>query len=296
MSERAPLVLCYGEALWDFLPAGLFAGGAPFNAACHLHALGVEVRLLSAVGRDLLGDELLRRLRHRGVNLDTIVRHQGLPTGYVVATLGRGGDATYAITPSVAWDQIAINEDGMRAAMHAQALVFGSLAQRSNFNRAALDRLCAVLPAAAWRVFDVNLRPPHDDLARVRELAGRSTLLKLNAAEAARLVDGGPEAAGREEADARALHQRHGCRLVCVTAGARGAGILVDGHWHWETGRPVQVADTVGAGDAFLAALLAHLLKNQLPPAEALARACRLGEWVAAHRGAAPDYDETTPA
>ncbi|MFI5357398.1 MAG: carbohydrate kinase, partial [Opitutales bacterium] len=290
MPERTPAILCFGEILWDFLPEGLFPGGAPFNVAYHLHRLGANVRLLSGVGRDLLGDELLRRLKAWGIATDALARHQGLPTGYVVATVAPNGDATYEIVPSVAWDQIAVPEDGVRAAMHARALVFGSLSQRSTFNRAALDRLLAVLPATAWRVFDVNLRPPHDDLELVRALARQATLLKLNSAEAARLAAGGAESPGREEADARALAAQAGSAIVCVTAGARGAGLLRGGAWHWEPGREVAVADTVGAGDAFLAALLTGLLDGQLSDRDCLARACRLGEWVATQRGATPTY------
>ncbi len=296
MSEPKPVILCFGEILWDFLPAGLFPGGAPFNAAYHLHRHGADVKLVSAVGRDLLGDELLRRIKAWGLSTDTIALHQGLPTGYVRAELSANGDASYDITTSVAWDQIATDQDSLGPAMSARALVFGSLAQRSGFNRAALDRLLATLPAGAERVFDVNLRPPHDDLSLVRELAAKATVLKLNAAEAARLVDHSDESAGREENDARELVRRFHTGTVCITAGARGAGLLRGGAWHWEPGREVTVADTVGAGDAFLASLLSGLVAGRLPDKECLTRATRLGEWVAAHRGATPDYDETLPA
>jgi fructokinase len=195
----------------------------------------------------------------------------------------------------VAWDRIGIDEAARQAAAGATALVFGSLAQRSSHNRTALQELLSALPREAWRVFDVNLRPPHDDLARVRTLARQCTLLKLNAEEAARLTTGAPtEEPGREEAQAHQLAIEHGCRIICITAGARGAGLLRDGHWHWEPGRTVDVSDTVGAGDSFLAALLTHLTAGA-PPADALARACRVGEWVASRRGATPPYDSSTP-
>ena len=292
---NAPTILCFGEVLWDCLPSGLFAGGAPFNVGYHLHQHRADVRIVSATGRDFLGDELNRRLQHWGLSNELITRHTGLPTGTVIAALGDTGDARYDITPSVAWDQIFVTQDTVQAAVGARALVFGSLAQRSPFNRTALERILAVLPEDALRVFDVNLRPPHDDLALVRELAGHATLLKLNAAEAARLHDGGDEAPGREEADARALAAQANCPLVCITAGERGAGLLRAGQWTWEPGRKVEVADTVGSGDSFLAALLAGLLAPEVPSdAALLARACRLGEWVATQRGATPAYDDTT--
>ncbi len=286
-----PTILCFGEILWDFLPEGLFPGGAPFNVGYHLHKLDTDVRLISGIGRDRLGDELLRRLKYWGLNTDTLATHQGLPTGTVIASLGDSGDARYEITQSVAWDQILVAEDATRAAMNAQAIVFGSLAQRAQFNRAALDRLLAVLPPTAWRIFDVNLRPPHDDLQLVRELAKSATLIKLNAEEAARIVLGADaEEPGSEEAMARTLAQDRGARMVCITAAERGAGLLIDGDWHWESGKKVEVADTIGAGDAFLARLVSHLLKEDCSPAEALVSACRHGEWVATQRGATPAY------
>lgn len=289
--SRQPTILCFGEMLWDFLPEGLFPGGAPFNVAYHLHNLDTDVRLVSALGRDRLGDEMLRRLRHWGISEETIIRHQGLPTGSVIATLGQDGDASYEITPSVAWDQILITEDTTKAAVSAQALVFGSLAQRSPLNRTALERLFMVLPPEAWRVFDVNLRAPHDNLELVRELAKSATFLKLNAEEAARIVLGAKgEQPGSPEPLARAISQDCECPIVCITAGSRGAGLLINDEWFWEDAHPVEVADTVGSGDAFLARLLSHLIRDDVPPAAALASSCRHGEWVASHRGATPAY------
>lgn len=286
-----PRVLCFGEILWDFLPAGLFPGGAPFNVAYHLKQHGADARPISAVGRDLLGEELLRRLNHWRMDTGLIACHDGLPTGYVRATLGESGDARYEITVNVSWDRIPVNDTVIQAAPAAQALVFGSLAQRSLFNRAALNDLLDALPDTAWRVFDVNLRPPHDDLALVSSLATRATLLKLNSDEAARLCGEPVGPPGREEAHARALAGTTGCPLLCVTAGERGAGLLREGKWLWEPARPVEVVDTVGAGDSFLASLLTHLLAGRLSDAECLARACRTGEWVATQRGATPAYN-----
>lgn len=289
---NTPRILCFGEILWDFLPAGLFAGGAPFNVAYHLKQLGADPMLVSAVGRDLLGDELLRRLRHWNMDTLLVARHADAPTGYVRATLGSGGDARYEITPDVAWDRIPAGPDVAQTAQGARALVFGSLAQRSPANRAVLRQILDVLPPDAWRVFDVNLRAPHDDLDLVRSLAPRATLLKLNADEAARLCGEDAAAKGREEAHARALARETGCPIVCITAAERGAGLLRDDVWYWEPGRPVDVADTVGAGDSFLASLLMNLRERGLDAAGSLARACRTGEWVASQRGATPAYEK----
>lgn len=290
MNDRQPKIICFGEILWDFLPKGLFPGGAPFNVAYHLHQQGADATIISAVGNDKLGDELIRRLKNWGLSTEAIALHPGLPTGYVLAEIAANGDATYEIMSSVAWDQITTEHDALQAAMEAQAVVFGSLSQRSPFNRSALDRILATLPPDAWKIFDVNLRAPFDDLDRVRELAGQSTLLKLNAGEAARIACDQTEEAGREESDARALAKQTGCGTICITSGERGAGFLRNNVWSWEEANPVQVIDTVGAGDAFLAALSLTLIQGQLPDAACLTQACRLGEWVASQYGATPPY------
>ncbi|MBA4136562.1 MAG: carbohydrate kinase [Opitutus sp.] len=294
MPESAPSVICFGEMLWDILPEGLFPGGAPFNVAFHLRQFGLAPHVVTGVGRDLLGDELVLRLKNAGLDTLGVARHTGLPTGYVRATLSPAGDASYEIATEVAWDQIVTGEDTLRATVQARAVVFGSLALRSTFNRAALERLLPALPPDALRVFDVNLRAPHDDLALVRELARRATLLKMNATEARRLAGRKDTASGDEEELARAIAADTSCNLVCVTAAEQGAGLLEHGRWHWEPGQPVQVVDTVGSGDAFLAALLAQLLRGTPAPI-ALRFACRMGEWIARHRGATPAHDATTP-
>ncbi|MDO8544372.1 MAG: carbohydrate kinase [Opitutaceae bacterium] len=286
------VVLCFGEILWDFLPEGAFPGGAPFNVAYHLKQHGLDAHIASAVGRDVLGEELLRRLGGWGISTAAVVQRDGVLTGYVRAVLDAHGDAHYEIIRDVAWDIIPA-EPSLATASRASALVFGSLAQRSAPNRTSLDSLLNALPASAHRVFDVNLRPPHDDLALVRRLAARATVLKLNADEAARLC-GERAQPGSEEVHARALEKTTGCKVIVITAGAQGAGLWRADKWHWEAGRPIQVVDTVGAGDAFLAGLLARLLSGA-DEAAALAHACRTGEWVASCRGATPAYLGTTP-
>lgn len=293
----SPCVLCFGEILWDFLPAGLFPGGAPFNVAYHLHQLGLDARVVSAVGQDVLGAELLRRLAQWGVSTGLIAQRAPQPTGYVRAEIGASGDAHYDIVRDVAWDAIPASATALAQAAHASAFIFGSLAARSPENRVSLARLIAALPAAALRVFDVNLRAPFDDLERVRELARHASILKLNADEAARLAGAPPAEPSPSalEAHARRLAGEFGISLVVVTAAAHGAGLLRDGRWSWENGQPVQVADTIGAGDAFLARFVAGLLRGERDDARVLAHACRLGEWVATQRGATPAYTAATP-
>lgn len=279
-----PLVVCFGELLWDSLPAALVPGGAPANVAYHLHGQGASTILVSSVGRDTLGDELLRRLHLWGVPAAAVARHDSLPTGRVIATIHPSGDASYEILGPVAWD--AIPAPPAHLLSGARAVVHGSLALRSAANQDALDATLATAPRA-WRVFDVNLRQPFDDLDLVAARARGADLLKLNATEAARLAGPGDPLPA---ATARRLARRFGARRVCITAGADGAGLLSEDGWTWCPGEPVAVADTVGAGDAFLATLLGRLLAADEPPARSLALACRAGEWVASHRGATPPY------
>lgn len=294
MAKKHPLVLCFGEFLWDSLPDGLYPGGASFNVAYHLHHQGLTTCLVSAVGRDFLGDELIRRMEKFGLPTQGVARLKGWPTGTVLASVGPGGDAKFDIATDVAWDRIPAAKATLRAAARADAIVFGTLSQRSERDRATLARLLGAARGGALKIFDVNLRPPHDDLGAVRALAPKADLLKVNAGEAAKVAAGAAESAGREEGDARRLAEEFGIPIVCVTAGARGAGLLRRGRWTWERGRPVRTADTVGAGDAFLAALTAGLLfGGKRPDAALLARACRLGEWVAGQRGATPVYGST---
>lgn len=282
-------VLCFGEILWDLLPHGAFPGGAPFNVASHLQRLGIPAVPVSAVGRDAWGERILAVMAERGVTDAGVARLADVPTGTVTAELTPRGDARYTIVENVAWDRIPVSEAVAAPAAASRALVYGSLALRSAANRDALGRLLEAVPTYAWRVFDVNLRAPFDDLTLVREYARHANLLKLNAEEAARLAGEPGRDAGAEEEHARRLAAETGVGWVCITSGDRGAGVLRGGRWTWEPGRQVDVVDTVGAGDAFLAQLLAGLLAGGRSEAQLVADACRRGEWVASRAGACPD-------
>lgn len=256
------------------------------NVAYHLTKLGRAALPVSAVGQDADGRGLLDFLQTRGLPLDGVTIHPDLPTGVVRADLDSAGVAHYTIEKDRAWDDILISPEVREYAATASALVFGSLAQRSAANRGALQRLRDGVPPGALLVFDVNLRAPHDGLEGLGALAGGVGLLKVNHEEAARWSGGKME---DYEANARMLARETGVERVCVTAGAEGAGFLGGAEWFWEEGREVAVADTIGAGDAFLAALIDGLLAGH-PNGAMLARACRLGEFVASQSGAMPDY------
>lgn len=283
-------IFAFGEVLWDCLPAGLFLGGAPVNVAYHLHRLGANVWPVSAVGADFLGEEILRRLRLWGLPVSYISIIPGALTGAVVAGIDESGCATYDFRRNAAWDRIGVSRGLLEDAKSASVIIFGTLAFREKPNREALAQLLAASPDAI-KVCDINLRPPFDDMDLAEGLMRQADLIKLNDAELVRLS--GADAAGSLEQMARSLSSELDGPSVCVTAGAQGAGLLWKGEWFWSPGRKVDVKDTVGAGDSFLAALVSGLLVGGQEPSIALARACRLGEFVASQHGATPSYRAT---
>lgn len=280
-----------GEVLWDALPAGLYVGGAPFNVAGHLHALGVPVGVISRVGRDRLGAEALARLARSGIAVDLVQVDPELPTGFVSVTLDADGIPAYDIVEPAAWDRIALDAGLVERAAGAAAVVFGSLAQRHPVSRATIERLCGVgTPARGARtVFDVNLRPPYDDAAVVRRSLERADVVKLNEHELVQMAAWYGLPGGVREG-ATALAERFGCRTVCVTRGPAGAVLFNAGRWSEHAGYQVEVRDTVGAGDAFLAALLSGLLAGD-NDAVLLQQANLRGAYVASQAGAIPAVD-----
>ncbi|MEL7448342.1 MAG: carbohydrate kinase [Pseudomonadota bacterium] len=283
-------VLCFGEVLWDCLPDGEYPGGAPMNVAYHLTKLGCTAWLFSSVGDDPRGAALLRVLQDWRVRCDHVTVDSEKPTGTVDVTLVNGSPS-YEIVEDVAWDRIAVPDQLAAARVDADAVVYGSLAMRGEQNRESLARLLAEVPSAL-KVFDVNLRPPFDDHEVIWQLARKANLIKLNDEEVEVLLGGG-FASGDLVEGAREVARRARCDRVCVTAGADGAGLLDHGRWHWVAGEEVAVGDTVGAGDAFLAALVAGLLQMPEIPEKILERASRLAGFVASKKGATPDYNVT---
>ncbi len=283
----------FGEILWDCLPSGKHAGGAPFNVAAHLAQLGVAAELISTVGQDPLGDEILQVAHDKHVSTRFVTRARvGLQTGTVIATLDAQNNATYELVQPVAWDEIRVPHEALAAVADASALVFGSLAGRSPYNLEQLDRLLAV--RGPRKFFDVNLRPPFADLALVLSLARRADVMKLNDDELKQLAayvrpgETRTGSSGEEIAQACAtLAEATGAPCVCVTRGPHGAAWWEGGELTCAPAPQVTVRDTVGAGDAFMAGLMAGLARGT-EKRRMLETACRLGGYVASHYGATP--------
>jgi fructokinase len=273
-------IACVGELLWDVLPDGRTLGGAPANVAYHLGRLGHATRLVTRVGRDEPGEAARAVLAGRGIDVAGVQVDDELPTGAAHVTLDSYGHAAYRFVTPAAFDAIE------PPAWTPDVIVFGTLAQRDARSAATIRRLAE---GASVAVYDVNLRPPHTSLETVAASLPFATVVKFSEEEAASLAVALGISA-EHSAFARHLHKRYGSQLVCITRGAGGAGLWTGGQWHDAAGIATDTVDTVGAGDAFVAALLAGWLE-ECAPAEILDRANRLGAYVAGRRGAMPEYD-----
>jgi fructokinase len=289
-------VLCFGEALWDVFPDGRRPGGAPLNVAYHLRQLGLAPRLISAVGRDEPGEALLRWIRRSKLDTRGVGRVDA-PTGSVTVHAPPGGEPHYHILTPAAWDAIPLDDALGQWAFDARALVYGSLAARSPNNQRVLDFLLSL--SGALKVMDVNLRPPHTRPGVVMNYAVRADVLKCNQQELA-LLSGQPlpPRAGKAAlaAACATLAERVEVSRLVITRGAQGALGWDHGRVSTTAAPKIQVADPVGAGDAFTAALVRALLA-EIPLAQALGEACARGAWVASQPGAQPpEPGATAPA
>ncbi len=281
-------VICFGEVLWDLFPGGRKAGGAPMNVAFHLRKLGASPLLISAVGTDPEGEALLTFLEDNGLDITHIQRLRQFPTGTVVVSLDADGKASYTINRPVAWDAIAYRETWDRIVPAAAAVVFGSLAGREETSWQTLQQL---LTLAKLKIFDMNLRPPHVDPAKLDLLLHQSDVLKINDEELLymRKVSG---LGGTDPEALSAISRLYNIPIICLTRGANGSAVLTPSGWVSHSGYRVTVRDTVGSGDAFLAAFIHGLLDG--PNWERiLERSNAIGALVAGKDGANPGYSET---
>ena len=261
--QRSPALgfkLCgLGEVLWDILPGGRQMGGAPANFACHAKALGAEARVISRVGDDALGREIVQRLEILGVPGDCVEVDAIAPTGTVTVELAPDGQPRYTIHENVAWDRLRGETAGRLAASTADAICFGSLAQRNEPARSTIQAMVALAPSAAWRVFDINLRQHYYSREVIVKSLELANALKVNDAELpvlAEMFGLSGDAPGK----IAALAARFDLRLVAYTRGERGSLLFAEGRWSDHPGLKTSVVDTVGAGDSFTAAMTLGLL------------------------------------
>lgn len=284
------IVVGLGELLWDVFPENKHLGGAPANFAYMTSLLGDHGIVASRVGTDELGRAAKRRLARLGlqcchVQLDTI--H---PTGTVKVGVDSNGQPSFEIANSVAWDFLEWTSAWQSLAEQADAVCFGSLAQRSPQSRATIRSFLQALRPDTTRVFDVNLRQAFFSAQTLSESADLADIIKLNSDELPAVVNLLGFPFHNEESAAQWLRQTYGSMLVCITRGAKGSLLVGEHATNEHPGFRTSVKDTVGTGDAFTAALVHHYLRGAALSTLNEA-ANRMGAWVASQAGASPERD-----
>jgi fructokinase len=283
-----------GEVLWDILPERTCLGGAPANFAYITTLMGDDGVVASRVGKDSRGVQALKRMEELGLNIDHVQIDQDHPTGTVKVELDGKGQPRFEIAREVAWDFLKWTADWRELAGKADAVCFGSLAQRSEESRATIRKFLKGTSAAALKVFDVNLRQSYYSREVLEESMQLADIVKLNDEELPKIMRlVGPNNSSTQPANenelssAQRLIEAFDLKLVCITRGGRGSLLVRDGESSEHPGFRVRVADTVGSGDAFTAGLV-HEYLHGAPLALMNETANRVGAWVASEEGAMP--------
>ena len=280
------IVIGLGELLWDLLPGGKQLGGAPANFAYITSLLGDEGIPASRLGRDALGEDAILRLRELALPTAFIQEDADHPTGTVRVEVDSDGQPRFEIPESVAWDFLEWTPQWQRLAQQADAVCFGSLAQRSEPSRTTIGKFVASRPTAV-RAFDVNLRQNFYSPQVLVDSMKLATIVKLNHEELPKIMRLFGSEHHSEEDSARRLLSLFDLKLICVTRGNGGSLLISAGECSEHPGFRVRVADTVGAGDAFTAALVHGYLRGT-SLAQINEDANRIGAWVASQSGATP--------
>jgi len=275
-----------GEILWDLFPEGKQLGGAPANFAYHAHSLGADSLVISRVGRDAPGDEILDRLKALALDGTHIQRDEEHATGMVTVELDDAGKPTFTIHEDVAWDFLAMDPAAVAMASEADGVCFGSLAQRTATAQKTILSIVAALPPAGLRIFDINFRQQYYSLETVTGSLDAANVLKINDEELP-VAAGMLGLEGNENDIMQRIADTYALRVVALTRGEGGSLLLHEGGFAEHPGFSVQVQDTVGAGDAFTAALAMGLLAGH--DADRIGEeANRVASYVCSRSGATP--------
>lgn len=276
--------VCFGEILWDVFPNEKKIGGAPLNVALRMNSLGTETSIISQIGADKNGDEIRDYLKMSGFNLDTVAISSSFPTGEVQVFLNEKGSADYQIKHPSAWDKIEISENMVDLTKNSDVFIFGSLVCRDEISRNTLFEL---LHTAPYKIFDINLRPPHYEKEVINHLLQSANFIKFNDDELFEISEMMGSKFHSLEQNIKFIAQTFMPDTICVTKGNHGAVLFHKGKWYYNSGYKIKVKDTVGAGDSFLACLIVKLLQDE-DPQTALDFACATGALVAGSNGANP--------
>jgi fructokinase len=290
MAEERSSIVGLGEVLWDLLPQGKQLGGAPANFAYISSLLGHRGTVASRIGGDALGGELRAGLLELKLDDSFLQTDRDHPTGTVRVTLDEAGQPEYEFERNAAWDFLEWTPQWQQLAAEADVICFGTLAQRLEVSRETIRRFLAASRSGAIRIFDVNLRQDffsQDTLTNSFRLA---SVAKLNDLELPIVMSQLALPSEDEKSTAELLRRTFDLDLVCVTRGNRGSLLLRENESDEHPGFAACVADLVGAGDGFTAALAHHLLLRS-PLRRMNEAANRMGAWIASQRGATPARD-----
>ena len=281
------LIVGIGEALWDVLPEGKKLGGAPANFAYHVSQFGLDSRVVSAIGHDRLGEEIIEQLNDKGVeyNIDVVP----YPTGTVQVEIDQAGIPQYNIKENVAWDNIPYSDTLHEIAKQTRAVCFGSLAQRSIVSRETINRFIDAMPKddETLTVFDVNLRQGFYNKEILVNSMERCNVLKINDEELVTVsrMFGYPGIDLQDKC--WILLGKYNLKMLILTCGINGSYVFTPGSVSFQETPVVEVADTVGAGDSFTAAFISSILKGKSVP-EAHKTAVAVSAYVCTQNGAMP--------
>lgn len=292
------LILGIGELLWDILPEGPRLGGAPANFSVMAGRLGNHSAILSRIGRDDLGREAVHRLDPLPADTSFLQIDPAHETGRVTVSFNNG-QPEYTIHQPAAWDSMELSDEWVRLAERADAICFGSLAQRSIESRQTIQTLAAQTSSRCIRIFDVNLRPPYSSEV-IQESLELASVMKMNDTEVPLVLallgmpaEDGAELDSLHLGANRMLTEFPTLQLVAITCGGNGSLLVTREEWNRHPGFPIRVADTIGAGDAFTAAMAHYLLRGaELPVLNEAGN--RWGSWVASQSGAMPPLMDAT--
>ena len=276
-------IVCFGEVLWDVFPTHKTIGGAPLNVALRLKSFQNDISLISCLGDDTSGKELKLELEKFSISyyLQTDKEYK---TSTVAISLDKNGSASYLIHKPCAWDNIQVNNELKSLVKNSDAFIFGSLVARSNTSR---NTLITLLDISKFSVFDVNLRSPHYQISSIQILMNAANFIKFNDDELKEIsMSLGYQSASIEQT-ILFIAKKTNTTSIAVTLGSKGAILFFEERFFYCKGYQVEVADTVGSGDSFLATLIDVLLKRK-DPQLAIDKACAVGALVAKSSGANP--------
>lgn len=289
-----PVIVGIGEVLWDMLPSGKQLGGAPANFTYHAGCLGAEAYVVSALGEDELGKDALQLFKSKLLSSQYVARDARYVTGKVTVELQGQGIPQYVIEENVAWDHIPFQAAYESLAARTNAVCFGSLAQRSPESRETIQRFLALAPPTCLKIFDINLRQHFYSLEVIEQSLTVANALKVNEEELANLATLFQLSTNDKEIIS-SIFQKFDLQLLAVTSGETGSTLHTLNEHSFLPTPKVEVADTIGAGDSFTAAMVMGWLKN-LPLKEIHQQAVALSGFVCTQHGAMPDYAGFNPA